>query len=149
MNTKYYVPFLILAFSLWLGAQGNKNAVLSVFGRGGNVIAQTGDYSFSKISGQITLSQMPTNWWQSIPSSFICQQCPNLTTPGNLETGYGTNLPSIITLWDGAATAPTIRAGTGSPEGVRTAPSGSFWIRTDGGLLYVKTGSGATGWVQK
>lgn len=43
--------------------------------------------------------------------------------------------------------------GTGSPEGVVTAPVGSMWSRTDGGAvtsLYVKeSGTGSTGWVAK
>lgn len=44
-------------------------------------------------------------------------------------------------------------AGTGSPEGVITAPVGSLYSRTDGGALtslYVKeSGTGNTGWVGK
>jgi hypothetical protein len=46
-----------------------------------------------------------------------------------------------------------IKAGSGSPEGVVTAPIGSLFLRTDGGVsttLYVKTsGSGNTGWTGK
>jgi Pectate lyase superfamily protein len=41
-------------------------------------------------------------------------------------------------------------AGSSSPEGVISAPAGSLWLRTDGGLgttVYVKsTGTGNTGW---
>jgi hypothetical protein len=44
-------------------------------------------------------------------------------------------------------------SGTGSPEGVKTAPVGSLYSRTDGGAsttLYVKqSGAGNTGWVAK
>jgi hypothetical protein len=44
-------------------------------------------------------------------------------------------------------------SGAGSPEGVVTAPVGSLYSRSDGGLmtsLYVKeSGSGNTGWVNK
>jgi len=44
-------------------------------------------------------------------------------------------------------------SGSGSPEGVYTAPVGSLWTRTDGGAsttLYVKeSGTGNTGWVAK
>lgn len=47
-------------------------------------------------------------------------------------------------------TGPTLTAGTGTPEGVVTAPVGSVYHRTDGGsgtALYVKeSGSGNTGW---
>jgi len=50
-------------------------------------------------------------------------------------------------------TAARITAGTGSPEGVKTAAIGSLYLRTDGGAgttLYVKeSGTGSTGWVAK
>jgi hypothetical protein len=46
-----------------------------------------------------------------------------------------------------------ILVGTGSPEGVQTAPIGSLFLRTDGGAgstLYIKeSGTGNTGWVAK
>lgn len=48
---------------------------------------------------------------------------------------------------------PIIRAGSGSPEGVVTAPVGSLYLRSDGGdgtSMYVKeSGTGNTGWVGK
>ena len=65
---------------------------------------------------------------------------------GNLvvvTAGKGILLPGGITWTSGA----------GSPEGVVTAPVGSLYSRSDGGLLtslYVKeSGSGNTGWVGK
>ncbi|WP_308636106.1 glycosyl hydrolase family 28-related protein [Paenibacillus silvisoli] len=46
-----------------------------------------------------------------------------------------------------------ILSGSGSPEGNKTAPVGSLYMRTDGGAgnsFYVKeSGTGATGWVNK
>lgn len=48
---------------------------------------------------------------------------------------------------------PRLMAGTGSPEGVVSAPVGSLWLRSDGGAsttLYVKqSGTGNTGWAAK
>lgn len=65
---------------------------------------------------------------------------------GNLvigTSGKGVSLPGGIT-WT---------SGSGSPEGVVTAPVGSLYSRSDGGAgtsLYVKqSGSGNTGWVGK
>lgn len=65
---------------------------------------------------------------------------------GNLvvnTAGKGVKLPGGIT-WT---------SGSGSPEGVVTAPVGSLYSRSDGGLLtslYVKeSGAGNTGWVGK
>ena len=50
----------------------------------------------------------------------------------------------------GLMTASNFRSGTGSPEGVVTAPVGTVFERTDGGVstaLYIKeTGAGNTGW---
>jgi hypothetical protein len=58
-------------------------------------------------------------------------------------SGKGVKLPGGIT-WT---------SGSGSPEGVVTAPVGSLYSRSDGGAgtsLYVKeSGSGNTGWVGK
>lgn len=49
--------------------------------------------------------------------------------------------------------SPSFSSGSGSPEGIVTAPVGSIWTRTDGGAsttLYVKqSGTGNTGWVAK
>lgn len=51
------------------------------------------------------------------------------------------------------ASGPTITTGTGSPEGVVTAPTGSLYLNLSGGTsttLYVKTsGVGNTGWTAK
>lgn len=53
----------------------------------------------------------------------------------------------------GTSGSPFIQSGSGSPEGVVTAPVGSLFMRTNGGAnttLYVKeSGSGNTGWVGK
>ena len=53
----------------------------------------------------------------------------------------------------GGTAGPLWRSGTGSPEGVVTAPVGSLYTRTDGGAgttLYVKeSGAGNTGWIAK
>ncbi len=57
---------------------------------------------------------------------------------------------------DGAMTiagGAQMLSGSGTPEGVRAAPQGSIFLRTDGGAgtaLYVKeSGAGAAGWVGK
>lgn len=56
---------------------------------------------------------------------------------------------------DGTITYGTVKivSGSGSPEGVITAPVGSLYLRTDGGAattLYVKeSGTGNAGWVAK
>lgn len=48
-------------------------------------------------------------------------------------------------------TGQKVATGTGSPEGVITAPVGSLYMRSDGGTntsVYIKeTGSGNTGWI--
>lgn len=53
----------------------------------------------------------------------------------------------------GTSGGPSVKAGTGSPEGVVTSKAGSLWLRSDGAAgttLYVKeSGTGNTGWVAK
>jgi hypothetical protein len=65
------------------------------------------------------------------------------------SAGHGNMTASFFTQSSG----PVWKSGTGSPEGVLTAPIGSMWSRTDGGAgtsFYVKeSGSGNTGWVAK
>lgn len=55
--------------------------------------------------------------------------------------------------WCDQAEVDYIHRGSGSPEGVVTAPVGHLYLRTDGGAgttFYVKeTGTGNTGWVAK
>jgi hypothetical protein len=78
-----------------------------------------------------------------------------------LSAASGTNL--IRPQATGTGTASVVRyhtttsvfwtSGSGTPEGVVTAPIGSLYTRTDGGAattLYVKeSGTGSTGWVAK
>lgn len=60
----------------------------------------------------------------------------------------GNNLISI-----NASGGPNIKSGSGSPEGVVTAPAGSVYVDSGGGAsttLYVKeSGTGNTGWIAK
>lgn len=46
------------------------------------------------------------------------------------------------------SSGPRIFAGTGSPNGTTTAPAGSLWIRTDGGIQLWQNTDGATAWTQ-
>lgn len=52
-----------------------------------------------------------------------------------------------------AGTTSIVTAGSGTPEGAKSAPLGSLYLRTDGGAgttLYIKeSGTGNTGWVAK
>lgn len=61
--------------------------------------------------------------------------------------------PHTIPILQMGATALQITMGTGSPEGVVTAPKASLYLRTDGGAgtcFYVKeSGTGNTGWIAK
>lgn len=58
-----------------------------------------------------------------------------------------------FTRWCRETEVDYIHRGTGSPEGVVTAPVGHIFLRSDGGAsttLYVKTsGTGSTGWTAK
>lgn len=61
--------------------------------------------------------------------------------------------PTLHRIWYGGGTAKLIYTGTGSPEGVITAPVGAIYLRTDGGLnttFYVKEEfTGNVGWKAK
>lgn len=74
---------------------------------------------------------------------IVCFQAPNQVKDEDIT-------PASVALGSGG---PSWTNGTGSPEGVVTAPVGSLYSRTDGGTgttLYVKeSGTGNTGWVAK
>ena len=78
--------------------------------------------------------------------------------PGTASTGraiLGVRMTAVAAQGiEMGSSGPRWSAGTGSPEGVVSAPPGSLYSRTDGSTgssLYVKeTGAGgATGWVAK
>ena len=121
------------------------NSVTSVFGRSGAVSAQSGDYSFSKISGQLDPSQMP--------GGGLCTTCANLSTAGALTTGQGSAAPSVFTLTDGFGSVTQLRVIRGTPEGVVIGNPGDLCLRTDGSAgtsFYVKeSGTGNIGWRSK
>jgi hypothetical protein len=130
-----------------LNAQPNKNeTVRSVFGRVGTVVAAVGDYRFDQIAGQISLAQMPSNWCTVCQTSAnVCSSCANITTPGSVETGAGTNMPTRFLLSDGAGGSPTLTVSTIAPVGACAA--GSLHIRTgSGGGLHSCQGGA---WVAK
>lgn len=74
---------------------------------------------------------------------------------GNWSIYSGSSRDSVFVgpIRSGSNTGPTWSSGTGSPEGVVTAPVGSLFSRTDGGAgtsLYVKqSGTGNAGWAAK
>jgi hypothetical protein len=77
---------------------------------------------------------------------------PTLTSAADFRAiEYGNGL--FVVRSSGQVTSLYQRFGSGSPEGVVTAPVGAFYSRTDGGAgtsLYVKeSGTGNTGWVSK
>jgi hypothetical protein len=83
---------------------GGGGSVASVFGRTGNVIAATNDYSFSQISGTITPGQLPL----STSSAFGAVKPDNttITVSGGILSavgggGGGTTCPTTLDLLEG------------------------------------------------
>jgi hypothetical protein len=82
-------------------------------------------------------------------------QCPAVGETWIIDRSLGSTWTFAALV--GPAEAPVetavVLTGTGSPQGVVTAPVGTLYTRKDGGAgttLYVKeTGSGSTGWVAK
>lgn len=74
----------------------------------------------------------------------------HLGTVGDFQNVGGAGVVPYIG-FNASTSGPTMRSGTGSPEGVLTATVGSMFLRTDGGIdtaTYLKaTGTGNTGWV--
>lgn len=77
---------------------------------------------------------------------------------GTGNTGWISNTPvrasglPVPILYVGPSTSdPSLRSGSGTPEGSITAPVGSVYLRTDGGsttsIYFKEAGTGNTGWV--
>lgn len=86
----------------------------------------------------------------------------NLTVTGNVTQSGGTTTTLKDLSCDSVTSSSFVKigssgvgiwSGSGSPEGVTTAPVGSMYLRSDGGAgtsLYVKqSGTGNTGWAAK
>jgi hypothetical protein len=103
-------------------------------------------------SGQLNMDTSPANNWINL-RSFGHRFYDNTGSgSGALRVSIGMGADQIRFGTNGA-TGPAIISGTGSPEGARTAPVGSIFLRSDGGAgttLYAKeAGTGNTGWVAK
>lgn len=70
---------------------------------------------------------------------------------GFTRSDRAVTIPGRVKL--GSAAGPQILSGSGSPEGVKAAPVGSLFLRSDGGIgstLYVKErGTDSSGWAAK
>jgi len=120
---------------------GASNAALRAGGRGYNVGVGTYAVSFSD-SGPVAKAAAQYLWTDSTASYA-----------GTIDTGIARSAAGSIQVTDGSTGYGTIqdlyrRVGSGSPEGVITAPVGCIYHRTDTGDIWRKTsGTGNTGWV--
>jgi hypothetical protein len=76
------------------------------------------------------------------------------SSPENLQRDLARLIQELVGMLSALERRPYALRGEGSPEGVRAAPVGSIYLRTDGGTsstLYVKEsgGAGKTGWDAK
>lgn len=118
------------------------------------------DGGFTSIGGSLQIGVGAT----VLPSSHLVAIANNKNI-GGMKADNSNSIPLIgVTAGDQVqldasalgvkiGAAAFLYSGNGSPEGAKTAPVGSFYLRTDGGAgtsFYVKeSGSGNTGWVGK
>ncbi len=108
------------------GASGGGNAVASVFGRTGAVSGQTGDYSFTQISGTLGLSKGGTS-----QTSWTAGRCVQVSSDGTRLESAGANCAT------GAVASVFGRTGTVA------AQTGDYSFTQISGILGV--GQGGTG----
>jgi len=117
------------------------------------------------VANVFTAAQTLSAGSTSVPSINFGDSQTGLFRPGANQIGFSVSNSSVMTLTGTMLTISsahifsfgtirgTIRSASGSPENTVTAPVGSLYLRTDGGLLttlYVKeSGAGNTGWVGK
>jgi hypothetical protein len=89
------------------GDGGSGSSVTSVFGRTGDITAQSGDYSFSQLSGNATLSQGGTN-----QTSWQAGRCVQVAADGSrLESAAGACGSGSVTSVFGRTGAVTAQTG--------------------------------------
>jgi len=106
-------------------------------------------------TGAVTTSTSTTNW--NTPATYM--RLYKVVAASSQVSSYedhrlgALGVLATINMADVWVGGLRITAGSGSPEGVTTAPIGSLYMRSDGGAstsLYVKeSGTGNTGWVAK
>lgn len=131
-----------------------------VVGLGGSTSSYGGIYANATTSGQtwITDATGAVNTLKvgivDFQSGSFSSNAPVVRIDARVKVlqGQGVDFYSGADIQSGSVVA-IVRAGSGSPEGVLTAPVGSLYLRTNGGAgttLYIKeSGSGNTGWVGK
>lgn len=107
---------------------------------GTNFTTTTGRNMYSVAAGSFYMIGYSGTWKVALESNALYSWTDK-------QVSLGTSSKSFKEAWVGGV---LWSAGTGSPEGVVTAPVGSLFTRTDGGsgsTLYVKeSGTGNTGW---
>lgn len=137
------IPAYIKGFPGWAGPQGANFFTFNEFGEfvslAGYGIMYDGNVSNTAFTSTNDL-------WLTSGKGVGGNYNVNVQASG----GGRVNVLSVLGLGDSGA---TIRFGTGSPEGVVAAATGSIFLRTDGGpgsTFYVKeSGSGSSGWAGK
>jgi hypothetical protein len=153
---------------LWFGLP----AQLSVQGTGGRhaIIANAPAGGSAAVIGTSSSGGAAGKFYQDTtytsPALWVSRQAPSTNSPTlgiGSSTNGATNAKAVsvshgvdevfFVRHDGAVSSLYQRFGSGTPEGVVTAPVGAVYNRTDGGTgtsFYVKeSGTGNTGWVAK
>lgn len=134
------------------------NAVLRANGTGGSTV-QSSAVTIDD-GGNVNAVTFNADYQINALYHWVSAQQAALRTNNYFADGGGLGLSSGAYIgWTNGATATTgtveqtISRGAGSPEGVKVAPVGSLYLRTDGGTgttLYIKeSGTGNTGWAAK
>ncbi len=165
-NAKYWLLAASSSGDVTGPAVSENNELVTFDGETGKAIKQTNAFltpgnleirdPFDPVYVYVTLSTTAGLRWQRELAAV------GIEPPGSLDYDWTLYLPSNagnagdvltnngsgVTVWN-----PGVRRGSGSPQGVLTAPVGTLYSRADGGAgttLYVKeSGSGNTGWVAK
>lgn len=128
------------------------------FNGAGYVLSVTANGGFRSSGATAALLQGFPSDGASTVGVRIRAGTPLSTSGAAIATFENSTTPKLVVDKDGnlrlgSTTGPRIVSGSGSPEGVVTAPVGSLYLRTDGGAgstLWVKeSGSGNTGWAFK
>ena len=140
------------AFSIE-AADGTSDARIDLIAAGATAARYFADTSASTFKHRVLASGWTKMWFEDGNTGNLLR----LDSAGSTELWHSgsrwitSEAQGMVIAPDGVAVRWLV--GSGTPEGVETAPVGSLFTRTDGGAsttLYVKeSGTGNTGWVAK
>jgi hypothetical protein len=147
--------YVLQANGQWVPQEAAVGNVLSVFGRTGTVVAQTGDYSFAEISGTVAPTQLPVFTTtaigavpapgSAIPATYVLSAAGTWVAPPAGGSGTVTSVAATVPTGLAVAGSPITTSGTLALSWSGTIPNAQVPTPTTSALGGVQSGTAPAG----